>query len=71
MNIGICEALISIFAFVIMLMLDRILFSAEYPLGKKSITDKGGLIYLIWVIALVWILLISEDMISTFIYFQF
>ncbi len=71
MNIGICEALISVFAFTIMLIFDRVLSSPEYLVGKKSITDKGGCIYVIWAVALVWIFLIAKDMISTFIYFQF
>ena len=72
MNIGVCEALILVFAFAIMLIFDRILCAdIEYIDGKKHITDNGGFIYVIWVVALVWILLIAKDMISTFIYFQF
>ena len=71
MGIGICEALIMVFAFVLMLIFDRILSDTEYTYGKRTVIDNGGFIYIIWGIALVWLLLIAKDMISTFIYFQF
>ena len=72
MNIGVFEGLIIVLSFAIMLMLDRVLSRTDdASLNEPSITDKGGFIYVIWVVLFAWIMLIAKDMISSFIYFQF
>mgnify|MGYP003292816548 CR=1 FL=1 len=39
--------------------------------GSAALSKNGAFIYFVWIILIVWTLLISNDMISTFIYFQF
>ncbi len=39
--------------------------------GSAALSKNGAFIYFVWIILIVWTLLISNDMISAFIYFQF
>lgn len=39
--------------------------------SSDIITSRGRFVYLIWTVIIVWVLLYSKDMISTFIYFAF
>ena len=39
--------------------------------SSDIITSRGRFVYLIWTVVIVWVLLYSKDMISTFIYFAF
>jgi len=39
--------------------------------GSRHLVGRGSFIYTVWCILIVWALLLSRDMISSFIYFQF
>jgi D-alanyl-lipoteichoic acid acyltransferase DltB (MBOAT superfamily) len=72
-NIGLSleTALLIAFSLVILFFLDRMV-SYDTLCGKPdALVKNGAFIYSVWAIVIVWCLLLSKDMISTFIYFQF
>ncbi len=73
MGITVTGALVLVISFVILSMLDR-----RYSLPDKAYVDKGGAeirsgatAYLIWAVAIAWMILLAGDGASSFIYFQF
>ncbi len=54
-----------------LILLDRILVYGDSAEKSDSITSGGSFIFLVLTVLIVWALLLSRDMISTFIYFQF
>ena len=58
-------------AFLILLILDNMITYEGDGDGSEAIVFGGAFVYVIWVILIVWLLLFSKDMISTFIYFAF
>ena len=52
-------------------MIDRLLTYDDSPDGSDVLTRDGSFIYFVWIIAFVWAYLLSKDMMSSFIYFQF
>ena len=71
MDIGIVEALTVIAAFVILLIIDKMVVYGKSDDGSAVLTENGSFILYIWLIALGFLLLLSKDTVSTFIYFQF
>ena len=54
-----------------LVMIDKLLTYDDAPDGSDVLTKNGAFIYFVWIILFVWGLLLSKDMMSTFIYFQF
>ena len=54
-----------------LVMIDTLLVYEDTDDGSEALTKNGAFIYLIWIILFAWGLLLSKDMMSTFIYFQF
>ena len=73
MGLDLESVLLCIVSLALLFILDRIVTYDGYQVSEKSsVTVRGGAyVYLVTVIILFWFLLLSKDMISTFIYFQF
>ena len=71
MGISLAGALTSLLSILTLIMLERLLTYDDSPDGSGAITKNGAFIYFVWIIAFAWALLLSKDMMSTFIYFQF
>ena len=56
---------------LILLFIDHMLTYDDSEDSSAVLTRRGGFVYFVWIILLVWALLLSKDMVSTFIYFQF
>lgn len=63
--------LLIVSAFLVLLILDSLVTYEGDGDGSDALVLGGSFVYLIWVILIVWLLLFSKDMISTFIYFAF
>lgn len=72
-NIGLSleTALLIAFSLVILFFLDRMVSYDTLSLKPDALVKNGAFIYSVWAIVIEWCLLLSKDMISTFIYFQF
>ena len=63
--------LLTVFSLVLLVLLDWMI-TYECVDGKSSaVVKNGAFIYVVWAIVICWCLLLSKNMISTFIYFQF
>ena len=62
---------LTILTIATLVMIDRMLTYDDLPDGSDAISRHGGFIYYVFMILLAWVLLLSKDMTSTFIYFQF
>ena len=71
MELNITGILTTVAAFLILLIIDRMLAYEDAPDGSGMLTKNGAFIYFVWIIMFAWALLLSKDMTSTFIYFQF
>jgi hypothetical protein len=71
MELGIVGILTTLASFFILLIIDRMLAYEDTPDGSSMLTKNGAFIYFVWIIMFAWALLLSKDMTSTFIYFQF
>ena len=54
-----------------LVIIDKMLTYDDSPDGSDAMSRRGGFVYYVMLIILAWILLLSKDMASTFIYFQF
>ena len=71
MELGTVGILTTLASFFILLIIDRMLAYEDTPDGSSMLTKNGAFIYFVWIIMFAWALLLSKDMTSTFIYFQF
>ncbi len=71
MGLGITEIILALSSFIVLLLIDRMLTYSDAEDSSAVLVKNGAFIYFVWVIFIVWALLLSKDMISTFIYFQF
>ena len=56
---------------ILLLFIDNMLTYDDSEESSAVLTKNGAFIYFVWLIFMVWALLLSKDMISSFIYFQF
>ena len=70
-ELGIIPILMIICSFIVLLLIDRMLTYDDSEDSSDVMTKNGAFVYFVWIIFIVWALLLSKDMISTFIYFQF
>ena len=54
-----------------LIMTDNLLTYSDSPDSSHHLVKNGAFIYFIWIVMFAWGLLLSKDMSSTFIYFQF
>ncbi len=71
MGVSVTTALLMVVSVVLLILIDRMLTYDDSPDGSDVLVSRGGFVYFVWIILLSWALLLSKDMISTFIYFQF
>ena len=71
MGIDLIGALLVIVSIATLIITDRLISYEGTNDGSFLITKNGSFIYFVWIILLSWTVLLSKDMISTFIYFQF
>lgn len=71
MGLGAVGILMTVFAIISLVLIDRLLTHGDEPDGSAALLSRGAYLYLVWIIMLCWALLLSKDMVSTFIYFQF
>ena len=71
MGLGALEILMTLASLTVLLLIDRMLTYSDAEDSSDVLTKNGAFVYFVWVIFIVWALLLSKDMISTFIYFQF
>ncbi len=66
--VSLCMTVLSILTLI---MIDRLLTYDDSPDGSAVLTKNGAFVLYIWMILFAWAILLSKDMTSTFIYFQF
>ena len=66
--IAILTVIASIFTLII---IDHLLTYDDAPDGSHALVQNGAFIYYVWMILFFWGLLLSKNLTSTFIYFQF
>ena len=71
MGLDLSRVLLIIASFIILLVIDNALKYEDAPDGSSVLTKNGAFVYFTWAIIVCWVLLISRDMVSSFIYFQF
>ncbi|MBQ8720398.1 MAG: MBOAT family protein [Clostridia bacterium] len=71
MELGLVGILTTVASYLILLIIDRMLAYEDSGDGSAMLTKNGAFIYFVWIIMFAWALLLSKDMTSTFIYFQF
>lgn len=74
MGLDVVGAMTAVMLVVVMFSVDKLIIEprGKNVLGKEIAVSVGtGFIYLIWLIAIAWLLLISKGQSSGFIYFQF
>ncbi len=60
-----------VLAIVILIFMDRLLTHGDGPDGSRALVRRGAFIYIMWAVILCWAFLLSENVESSFIYFQF
>jgi D-alanyl-lipoteichoic acid acyltransferase DltB (MBOAT superfamily) len=71
MEMGLVEALLVVFSLMTLFVFDRLVVYGEERESDTKTVEDGSFIFAVWCIAAIWLLLLSRDMLSTFIYFQF
>ena len=71
MGLDLTAALTTALSIATLIMIERLLHYEETPDGSDAIVRNGSFTYFVWIVMLAWALLLSKDMMSTFIYFQF
>ena len=71
MGLSLTAIATTVLSILILVMIDSLLRYEDAPDGSDALTKNGAFIYFIWIILFAWGLLLSKDMMSTFIYFQF
>ncbi len=71
MGLDITLCVLAVFSVLSLFILDRMLVWGDAPDRSDVLVKNGAFVYISWAIILCWCLLLSKDMISTFIYFQF
>ena len=71
MNLDLTNILMCILSIATLIMIDHLLKYEDEIGGSYAITKNGTFIYYVWMIMFAWAILLSHDMSSTFIYFQF
>ena len=68
---GLTPLLICLFSILILLMIDNVLKYEDEEGASYLLVRGGSFVYFVWIIMFSWAILLSQDVASTFIYFQF
>ena len=60
-----------LFSILILLMIDNVLKYEDEEGASYLLVRGGSFVYFVWIIMFSWAILLSQDVASTFIYFQF
>ena len=71
MGLDFVAILTTTLSIIILIMIDRLLVYGDEQDGSLTLTKNGAFVYFVWIVMFCWMLLLSNDMTSTFIYFQF
>lgn len=71
MNLTLTSLLLIAVSVAVLIIIDRLLAYEDSGDGSDLLVKRGAFVYGAWCVLIVWALLLSADMISTFIYFQF
>lgn len=71
MELDIYRILLICISVITLLLLDRVLVWGDEKDRSEVITKNGAFVYFVWAIVICWVLLLSRDMVSSFIYFRF
>lgn len=71
MGLDLPTALLIVASIAVLMLIDRMLKYEDARDSSDVLVRNGAFVYFVWIILLCWTLLLSKDMISTFIYFQF
>ena len=86
MGLGAAEIILTLSSIFLLVLIDRLVEQDGTPReceplpdgslpvkkdGSAALTENGAFIYFVWIILLCWMLLLSEGVESSFIYFQF
>ena len=63
--------LLVIFSILVMILLDNLITYEDREGESDAFAVSGAFVYIVWTVLIIWLLLYSKDMISTFIYFAF
>ena len=63
--------LLTVFSILTLVIIDRMLTYDDGPDGSAVLCSRGSFVYYVWIVVLCWTLLLSKNMESSFIYFQF
>ena len=71
MGLGTVQIIMTVLSILTLIMIDRLLTYDDSPDGSNVMIKNGSFVYYVWIILFAWAILLSKDMTSTFIYFQF
>lgn len=71
MGLNLTAILMCLLSIATLIMIDRMLKYEDELYGSYLLTKRASFVYYVWIIAFAWAILLSHDMSSTFIYFQF
>ena len=71
MGLDLYRILLICISIVTLLLLDRAVVYGDGADKSGVVTKNGAFIYFVWAIVICWMLLLSRDMVSSFIYFRF
>ena len=71
MGLDLYRILLICISIVTLLILDRVVVYGDGADKSSVITKNGAFVYFVWAIVICWLLLLSRDMVSSFIYFRF
>jgi D-alanyl-lipoteichoic acid acyltransferase DltB (MBOAT superfamily) len=71
LGMSLVPILMTLMSIATLWLIDRMLTYDDTPDASGALVRGGSFIYFVWIVFFVWALLLSKDMMSTFIYFQF
>ncbi len=71
MGLNATNLLMCILSVATLIMIDRLIKYEDERTGEFVLVANGSFVYYVWMILFAWAILLSHDMSSTFIYFQF
>ena len=71
MGLELIPILMTAFSILTLIIIDHLLVHSDAPDGSSALVKRGSFVYFVWIVVFAWALLLSKDMMSTFIYFQF
>ncbi len=71
LKLDFASVIMTILSILTLIGIDRLLTYEDEGDGSNVLVRQGSFVYYIWIVFFMWAVLLSKDMTSTFIYFQF